>query len=508
MSGSKKNNSRSKIVNTQLLGKVDINFPEFCFGIIGKMPVADQPKDIIYKLQGDDTKKVTVIRSSYGFPDQKTRDLLYALMRITYRKNGFTNSRVPCSLHEMAKELGVTNTGNNLKVIKKHLDILRGAQLKFENSFFKKMDSTLSRNTMSVGVLANYFYREVSKDGKLIELSDIDDDSLAQGYFTWDEIYFKTSLQTSVNLIDFDYSLYLSLGKDTAKQLYLFLNKRRYSVPSLRMPLNEIAFTIMGISEKMSEKMFKVRQQVRQANKLLFDLGLFRQIPRFEKEFGKEYVIYIFNQHTPIPLFEEETTQISLEQGGTFNTIKNILIGFRATEGQVASLVKRYDNEKLLKVLKQLDLQYENKSTVKKIVALVNNLMANKEVDITLVQNAEDEKKEKQKAQAEYQEVKVVEDNERKLLLEKIEKQNKKADIWIKNNEQAYLEFCTQMIESKIKSNSFLNTLLNKAKAKHSLSDDLEAVRSDNVLKGKINELLKQKLFGDDYATTIQRFRN
>lgn len=345
--------------------KMDINFPEFCFGIIGKIPKANQPDEITYQDKKDPNKYIKIVRSIYGFPDQSTRDLLMCLLRLTLHKNNFREQKVPISANSIFKEMGLTPSGAGLKILRKNLRILQGTSIEMQNSFFDKQGKAV-KDTVVLSLLSGFRIREMEKNYD-------ETGEFMWGWIWWSELFFDVSLENARNLIDVNYTFYRSISGDIAKQLFLFLNKRSYNQASLRLELDVLVFEKLGMNTNLP--IAKIRQQLRKASQNLFDQGFLKQLPFFEKHpySGKEYITFYFYPS----LAEDQVLQATPLIGNTERDIvAEIMIKLGMTEGQVGRFFKQYDVSKLRQNLEFVDfIQNHSKTKIQKITNLFADIL-------------------------------------------------------------------------------------------------------------------------------------
>lgn len=476
-----------QIVSLEDLGKVDINFPEFCFGIIGKIPQKNQPAQIIYNLKNSPDSKITITRSALGFPDQTSRDILQTLMRLTFRKNRFESPDVPCTLNEIMDELGWKKGGSHIKTLKKHLDILLGASIKFENSFFDKNQKKIVKEVLAFGVLDGYWFREIKSDGKLSGKESRKVTDLDKGFVSWNSKYFNQSLLTAKNLIDFDYTFYLSLEKDITKQLFLYLSKRSYGTQNLRIPLEEMAFTVLGMSASLKGNLSKVRFVLRDCHKQLLEKGFLPYEPIFQKDYnGCEYIIYKLRSRKGLIKIVDSAGIEMLPNNTEFEAVKSILTAFGATDGQVARLIKRHPSTSLLEALKQIQLQYPQRSKVKNIVGLVSKLME-EGADLSLAEDASKKEMEAEQRRIEEQRRQKELEIENQKKVEEQAKLESRIDAWIGANMLEFARLTEFFIDNRVKPNPVLKMFMDKEMERSGVSPSV-AVMSHASLKSLLRE--------------------
>jgi hypothetical protein len=344
----------STIISVENIGKEDINFPEFCFGVMGRVPLKDQPDELVFVDKSNPEAKIIIQKSRYGLPTQYTRDLRLALMRIAMRKNNFKKNRFQTNVTEILDEMGISVGGKNIKDLKKHLDILVGTRIKFIESFFDIKSGEKSTTTTNFSIMGGY---------RLVEMEDIRkhsaslSDSVSELY--WNEYFYEKSIENARNLINFDYSLYTSLKGDISKQLYSFLNKRSFKKNMFRIDLSILAYEKLGISKK--RPFSKIRFALKKSHEVLLKSGFLSQEPIFEKTSNDtEFVVYYFSKKRS----QHASKQTELFIESDYEEAKMLLEAIGVTEGQTGRLVKQYGLNKILDSLELMRLQF-TKGTIK-----------------------------------------------------------------------------------------------------------------------------------------------
>lgn len=293
-----KNTSKNKTLSNG--GKIDVNFPDFCLGINGKVGSKGQESQMIHKIiPFKDSnpyieRTVTIIRSGLGFPTQKTRDILLAMIRIAIRTNGLKECTFPCTIEDIMDELKLVRGGKNSKVVMNNLDILIGTVVKFNSSYIKMQDKDEDNGTnyvesvIAFNLLSGYSFRKYS-NGVILPAEDTTE--YTKGYITWNAEFFKHALIEGHNLINFDFEIYTSLEGDLARQLFQHLSKQAYWAKDYKRPLEVIAHTILGISRISGTA--RVKQTMKEVHKTLMKKGVLKVEPVFYKNSkGVEHIHY------------------------------------------------------------------------------------------------------------------------------------------------------------------------------------------------------------------------
>ena len=328
----------AKIVEINDLSWYDINLPEFCLGIIGRVPEENQNSKIVYQDSKFPERKIIITRQDDGFPVQSTRDLLLVLARLNQRQNNFTKNNVAFSGGLILKELGLTVCGKNLKDLKKDLARLTGTRIIFENSFYDKEKK--EHRTLDMGVVSAIATREVTNvDGS------ISDDDLNFGtYLTWSEEFFSASFMNFKNLIQIDFSSYMQLSGDITKQLFKFLSKRRFSKEIFSIPLTVLAYEKLGISKTVPLK--KAKFNLKKCHDQLQQTGFIDKEPYFfNRENGELWVEYDFST-VKNTVSQEVVVSESQEitKYGDQKKIEQLDKYFRESSGEIEGVKKLHKN--------------------------------------------------------------------------------------------------------------------------------------------------------------------
>ena len=293
----KLNKINTNIIPYENLSKDDINFPEFCFGLIGRVPLKDQPSELIFVDKKNPKSKICVSKSEFGFPTQFTRDLRITLSRLSFQKNQFKTRKFKVSGSEILREMGIAINGKSINLLRKHLDILTNTRIVFKNSYYDKATKTNFQGEKNISVIQGY--EILTKDRK-----SRDENGELVGNVYWQEQYFNAYLKNASNMIDIDFVLYSRLNGDITKQLYLFLNKRRYNKDIFRISLEVLAFEKLGIN--ISRPIRKVKFDLKKSHEELIRTGFLSEVPNFDKgSDGKWFVEYSFSTNALFSNFNQ-----------------------------------------------------------------------------------------------------------------------------------------------------------------------------------------------------------
>jgi hypothetical protein len=438
---------KRSIISLENIAKEDINFPEFCFGIMGKAPKDKQPEELVFVDKRNPDAKISIYKSKHGLPTQFTRDLRYALIRIAHRKNNLLERKVPINGDEIIQELGLARSGNNLNIVKKHLDILTGTNINFQNNFFDKSTNQQIENTVSFNILQAFSITSKKQ-------MKTKDQSL-EGFFMWNEYYWDKSIVNGRNLIDMDYMLYRLFDGDITKQLYLFLNKRSFKSKTLRLELDVLAYEKLGISR--TRTLTKVKYDLKKSHDQLIKNNFLDSLPTYSNFNEKIFITYQFKQQLSLASDLNEEVH-SIQDVSNINDLENY--GF--TQGQIAKMINKYGSEVIEKTIKFFKFSCKNqkiRSPKKWILASIIKEFDTSEFDKH--ENDLFEAIEIQKVEQEVKEKQRLDEIESK---RRIEENDLKIRTWIGNNSGTYAALCTEYLETLKDENPFMyKSLLEKS---------------------------------------------
>jgi len=494
----KKQIAKTRVIPVEDLGSEDINFPEFCFGLTGKIKVKDQPQDLVFVDKRNPNAKITLTRGRHGFPNQFTRDLRLALMRIAQRKNYFKEDRFFVNATEIIKEMGLTKSGRTLTALRNHLEILLDTKITFENAFFDKSQTQMLNRRVRFSIISGY---------DIVELKTVREKKKEEGKWEgfggsviWQQYFFENSLQNAKNLIDFDYSFYLSLKGDITKELYQFLNKRKYNKRNLKIELKVLAFEKLGINKSQEDKLYKVRYKLKQCHKELISKGFLATEPKFLMQGGVEYVFYKFDVDE-VFLDEPKEQEALIPVSSQWEELKEKLIALKFTEGQVGRLFRTYSSERILEAIELFEYMSQSnhiKSPKKWLYACLKDEFDNSE----LVEHKEQIEEAKRKAEkAKEEQIEQERLAEEKKELEKIRTQ--KVDTWIAQNALEWVRKCEAYVQDRFQKENpgfhkmFLEQVRRKGK------EPLELFMSSPMFNASIRQEILNKIEDEEKAKSV-----
>lgn len=439
-----------KKATTQLtvenIGKEDINFPEFVLGVLDKNSGQNRG-EIIFEDPINPDQKISVSSGNHGFPTQFTRDLYRGLMRLTYLKNKFKSKKINCTLREICRELGIKPTGKAMHQIRESLDILAETRVKFYYSYFDLKENDKINKVTSIGILDGYTLAEYSKGKK--KGSEVLENSIL-----WASSFWDLSLKEAKNLINYDYSFYISLKGNITKELYIFLNKRAFNKKFFKIPIRILAFEKLGMSRTLTDKLFKVRQQLRKSHQELMEKGFLDSDPRFIKSIDNEWVHYSFAVRHKTGLDEKEPSfleQTLLVFDEKQEELKNNLKKIGFTEGQIGKMFDQHSTEFLEDGVDLLGITENIKNSRNWFWGYLKGQYDTE----TLSQHRQAKQKaDEEKKQSEEEQHKLEE--EEKQQAEQSARQKALVNDWIVKNTMQWVEMCRNYLKNDFKlDNSF-----------------------------------------------------
>ena len=445
----KLNKINTNIIPYENLSKDDINFPEFCFGLIGRVPLKDQPSELIFVDKKNPKSKICVSKSEFGFPTQFTRDLRITLSRLSFQKNQFKTRKFKVSGSEILREMGIAINGKSINLLRKHLDILTNTRIVFKNSYYDKATKTNFQGEKNISVIQGY--EILTKDRK-----SRDENGELVGNVYWQEQYFNAYLKNASNMIDIDFVLYSRLNGDITKQLYLFLNKRRYNKDIFRISLEVLAFEKLGIN--ISRPIRKVKFDLKKSHEELIRTGFLSEVPNFDKgSDGKWFVEYSFSTNALFSNFNQfpklqnadnkflQEIEISknsnpeITQINPIEILKQQLLKIGLNVSEIGKLIDSYSEAKIQEAIELFETTIENKTKIRNPKLWIFACLKNDFDTTVVVQKKKKIKEAKLIIEVEEKE-KAIKKSEDELKIKESIQRKQKVDEWIANNIEEYVE--------------------------------------------------------------------
>ena len=443
--------SKIQIIPYENIAKDDINFPEFCFGLIGRVPLKDQPSELIFVDKNNPNQKISVSKSKFGFPTQFTRDLRITLSRLSFQKNQFKTRKFNVSGSEILKEMGISISGKSINLLTKHLEILSATRITFNGSYFDKASKTKIEGEKSISIIQGYeILTTKNKKNKILRGEQL------IGSVYWQEQYFNDYLKNASNMIDMDFVLYSRLDGDITKQLYLFLNKRRFNKDTFRISLEVLAYEKLGIN--MNRQIRKIKFDLKKSHEELIRTGFLVEVPAFTKgSDGKWIVEYCFtsddlfsnfNQFPNLQIPEKSDLQeIDITKISKFEITKNqkieilkkqlIEIGLNVSE--IGKLLDSYSDVKIQEAIELYQITIQNKTKIRNPRNWIFACLKNDFDTSAVVEKKKRVKEAELIVEVEAKEKKEKEIEDKLKIAENVERKQK-IDEWIANNIEEYVE--------------------------------------------------------------------
>ena len=432
---------------TTIIGKEDINFSEFTLGVLRKNSNANV-SEIIFQDPIKPNQKISISSGIHGFPTQFTRDLYRALMRLTHIKNRFGSGKVKCTLRDICRELGVSVGGKTVSQIKESLDILTGIRIKFYYSYYDLKEKATINEIKSIGILDGYTLREFNKKGSKKNSQKV------ENFITWSSSFWNLSLKEAKNLINYDYSFYVSLRGNIAKELYIFLNKRAFTKKFFKIPIRVLAFEKLGMSRTLTNNLSKVRQQLRKAHQELLGKGFLATEPEFVKNQDKteEWIHYSFAVRHKYPagekganFFEQTLLVFSEEQ----EKLKSDLKDLDFTEGQIGKMFGEYETKFLQNGLELLAITDNVKNQRNWYWGYLKG-----KYDVETLEAQKQKEQERQEWLIQEAEAKQKQLEQKAKQDQKNAKQQAQIDDWIVKNPLQWIQMCQTYIDKDFQNNN------------------------------------------------------
>jgi hypothetical protein len=274
----------------ELIGRDEMNLAEFPIALLTDRAPEGQ-KTLCYE---DRHGKLTITGSdAYGLPTAADADILVALIQLTKQKNNFTEPQVNFTRYELIKILDWQDIGKSYRRLAESLNRWATVSLRYQGTWWN------NRTRRNVSVTMHILDSVVLYD----RTDDSGQGGLLLSSFRWNQIFLE-SCQAG-NLKRLDLGVYFSLKHPTSKRLYRFLDKRFHSKPSkpeYAFPLEEIAFTRVGLSQGYAGNAGKLKEKLQPAIAELEAIGFLGPMSRderYRKEERKWIVRFMPRTETP-----------------------------------------------------------------------------------------------------------------------------------------------------------------------------------------------------------------
>ncbi len=246
-------------------GKDDMNLVEFPFSVLCK-----KSKETVISFEreerdkaGNLIKKKWKIKGDpeYGLPKPSTEDLLLVLLELAKEQSNFQDRTVYFTRGELLERMNIDNKqGYCYKKLIEDLEILKSVFVVYTNSFWhNKQKKNITR---MVGILGSIqiFDEKGNKSA---------DQPLFKSYVIFSDEYFE-ALQLSY-IKNIDSTFYFQLDSPITKKLYRILDKRFHKRNVVFFNLQELAFTMIGLSKNYTTG--KIKQCLNKAHNELKEKG-------------------------------------------------------------------------------------------------------------------------------------------------------------------------------------------------------------------------------------------
>jgi len=224
--------------------------------------------------------KLTITGSdAYGLPTAADADVIVALIQLTKQKNNFSVASVDFTRYELIKILGWQDIGKSYRRLAESLNRWATVSLRYQGTWWN------NRSKRNVSVTMHILDTVVLYD----RTEDSGQTSLLLSSFRWNQMFLE-SCQAG-NLKRLDLAVYFSLKHPTSKRLYRFLDKRFHGKSGKLeyvFPLEEIAFTRVGLSRGYTGNAGKLKEKLQPAIAELEAIGFLEPMSRAERYLKEE----------------------------------------------------------------------------------------------------------------------------------------------------------------------------------------------------------------------------
>jgi plasmid replication initiation protein len=260
----------------ELIGRDEMNLAEFPITLLTDRAPEGQ-KTLCYE---DKHGKLTITGSdAYGLPTAADADVIVALLYLSKQKNNFTDPLVNFTRYELIKILGWQDIGKSYRRLTESLNRWATVSLRYQGTWWN------NRSKRNVSVTMHILDSVVLYD----RTEDNGQGSLLLSSFRWNQIFLESCQAGNLKRLDLD--VYFSLKHPTSKRLYRFLDKRFHGKPSkpeYTFPLEEIAFTRVGLSQGYAGNAGKLKEKLQPAIDELEGRGFLEPMSRDERYLKEE----------------------------------------------------------------------------------------------------------------------------------------------------------------------------------------------------------------------------
>lgn len=203
-------------------GKDEMNLAELPFASLRNR--GDKRKAIIYEgwatdEEGNRYKQEWIAQggSLVGLPNEFDERVLVALLAVTARYK-FRTRKVPFSVYQLVKIMGLTRSRQTYEYIENSLDRLLAVSFKTKQAFWDNDDKKRITNVRGFHLIEEYWlrYREADETVK--------DQEGVPGFIVWSDEIWKSFRSGYIKNLDLDF--FYRLQTPLARRLYRFLDKR------------------------------------------------------------------------------------------------------------------------------------------------------------------------------------------------------------------------------------------------------------------------------------------
>jgi hypothetical protein len=285
-------NNKALVAIEHEKGKEEMNLAEFPIALLSKYHNPNlktiEFSDTIQGESGKIIKREWVVTGSdkFGLPLAYDNDVLLALMAIGKETN-YESPVIHFSRYKILQILGWQDNGKNYRRIKEALNRLVSAKIFANNAFWD--NNRKAYVTLAFGIFENYTLLD-SSVGKRKQ----DDNSLLSSV-KLDDYLFQSIKSNYIKSLDLE--IYCKINSVIAKQLYRYLDKKRYGKEKFEIKLTNLAYAHVGLDKENYKYPSAIKRKLDPAHKELIDLGFLESAEYQLTSDGKsEKVIYTFGK--------------------------------------------------------------------------------------------------------------------------------------------------------------------------------------------------------------------
>ncbi len=237
-------------------GRDEMNLAEFPFALL--RPQQGEEDSFTYEgsildKNGNRQRQRWTVRGAggLGLPTEYDERIVIALMAIS-AEQGFETRKVPFSVYQVLKVMGITRSQRAYEAVQRSLDRLVGVTIYAEGAFWDNGEKEWLTLKAGFHIIEKFWLAYLEKDEKVREKEGV------PGYFIWSEDIWKSIEDGYIKYLDLDF--YFDLNLPLARRLYRFLDKRMAYQTEYEIDIFELAKRLgMARYDYPSEVLRKLR---------------------------------------------------------------------------------------------------------------------------------------------------------------------------------------------------------------------------------------------------------